>query len=148
MKPTWRLRWATGRKMLRISRLATWILGPRHRRHRRRIEIDITYACNLACFNCNRSCEQASTGDHMTREQIVRFVDESVARRIRWERIRLLGGEPTLHPDFFGIVETLRDYRARHSPATRIEVATNGYGEKVRGILARVPPDVAVIDTA
>jgi hypothetical protein len=111
------------------------------------IEIDVTYACNLGCFNCNRSCEQAATGEHMSVRQIERFVAESVARGIRWERIRLLGGEPTLHPDIFAILDLLRAYRNEHSPATRLEIGTNGYGGKVRRVLALIPPDVTVIDT-
>ena len=52
-------------------------IGPRYRRSRTRVELDITWACNLRCFNCNRSCEQAPTGESMTLDQIRRFVDES-----------------------------------------------------------------------
>ena len=97
-KPRWRRRWSIVRKLLRVSRLGTALCGVRHRRHRRLIEIDITYACNLQCFNCNRSCEQAPSAERMTREQIERFVGESIARGIRWERIRLLGGSPRFIP--------------------------------------------------
>jgi len=144
----WRSWLATRRKLLRISRLATALVGPRHRRHRRRIEIDVTWACNLNCYNCNRSCEQAPTTERMTLEQIRRFVADSVARGIRWERIRLLGGEPTLHPDLFEIIDALRVYRDVHSRDTQLEVATYGHGPRVRAVLARLPSDVTVIDTA
>jgi hypothetical protein len=144
----WR-RWiATRRKLLRISRAATWVLGPRYRRHRRRIEIDVTWACNLNCENCNRSCEQAPTNERMTLEQVRRFLAESVARDVRWERIRLLGGEPTLHPELDGIVAALREYRDLHSPDTRLEIASNGYGPRVRAVLAALPPDVVVVGAA
>jgi len=146
-KPRWRRRWATLRKLLRVSRLGTAVCGLRHRRARRLIEIDITYACNLRCFNCNRSCEQAPTTEHMTCAQIERFVAETIARGIRWERIRLLGGEPTLHPDLWDIIGILRRYRDGFSPSTRLEIATNGYGETVARVLARMPSDVIVIDT-
>ena len=141
-------RLATGRKRLRLSRLATWLLGPRYRRHRRRLEIDVTWACNLDCDNCNRSCGQAPTTERMTLEQIRRFVADSVARGVLWERIRLLGGEPTLHPEFVEILGALRAYRDAHSPDTRLEVATNGHGARVRAVLDRIPADVGVIDTA
>jgi hypothetical protein len=144
----WRAWLATRRKLFRISRIATRLVGPRYHRHRRRIELDVTWACNLNCYNCNRSCEQAPTTERMTVEQIRRFVDESVAGDVRWERIRLLGGEPTLHPDLPEILDALRTYRDVHSPDTRIEIATNGHGPRVRGVLARLPPDVAVVDTA
>lgn len=140
--------WALARKLWRLSRPVTWMLGPRHHRHRRRIEVDVTWACNLRCFNCNRSCEQAPTNDHMTLDQIESFVRETVARGIRWERIRLLGGEPTVHPSFLEIVRILRAYRAEHSPDTVLEVATNGHGEHVTSVLARLPADVVVLNTA
>ena len=83
----------------------------------------------------------------MTCEQIERFVAESIARGIRWDRIRLLGGEPTLHPELLAILSMLRAYRDEHSPSTRLEIATNGYGRRVRRVLAGLPPDVIVIDT-
>lgn len=133
---------------IRVSKAATAVLGPQYKRSRTLIEIDITYACNLNCFNCNRSCEQAPTGERMTVAQIQRFVDESVAAGSRWQRIRILGGEPTLHKQFFEILDVLRGYRDRHSPGTKIEVCTNGHGEKVNAVIARIPPDVAVNNTA
>src|SRR5262249_20587376 len=85
----------------RVQKPVTALLGPQYRRSRDFIEIDITYACNLNCYNCNRSCEQAPTGEHMTVEQVERFVAESVAAGKQWKRIRLLGGEPTVHKNFF-----------------------------------------------
>jgi Radical SAM superfamily/4Fe-4S single cluster domain len=132
----------------RVQAPVTRLLGPQYRRSREYIEIDITYACNLNCYNCNRSCEQAATGDHMTVEQIRLFVKESVAANYRWKRIRLLGGEPTLHKEFFEILDVLRQYRDEESPGTIIEVSTNGHGEKVNAAIAKIPPDVVVNNTA
>jgi hypothetical protein len=141
------LRTARGRLWrYRVRPLATRALGPRHRRSRRRIELDITWACNLRCFNCNRSCEQAPTGEGMTVAQVRRFVDESLAAGQRWERIRVLGGEPTLHPHFHEILEELLRYRAA-VPEVVIEVATHGHGERTRAALARLPDGVTVEDT-
>lgn len=134
-------------RVVRVQRAVTRVLGPRYQRSRTCIEIDITWACNLRCYNCNRSCEQAPTGEGMTLDQIDRFVAESVAGGVRWERIRLLGGEPTLHPEFFSILERLRAYRDAHSPSTRIEVTSNGHGDKVQRALERIPQDVVVENT-
>jgi sulfatase maturation enzyme AslB (radical SAM superfamily) len=134
-------RWA------RVQRPVTRVLGPRYRRSRDLIEIDITWACNLRCFNCNRSCEQAPTGEGMTLDQIERFVAESVEAGVEWRRIRVLGGEPTLHPQFLEILEVLRAYRDQHSTGTRIEVTTNGHGDKVRAAIERIPSDVCVENT-
>jgi hypothetical protein len=44
---------------LRVTHFATKILGFEYNQALRRIEIDLTYSCNLACPNCNRSCGQA-----------------------------------------------------------------------------------------
>jgi hypothetical protein len=125
----------------------TRVLGPRYRRSRNRIEIDITWACNLRCHNCNRSCAQAPTGESLTLADVVRFVDQSLAAGKRWERIRVLGGEPTLHPEFLDILHELLRYRAT-VPDVRIEVATHGHGDRVRAVLARLPPGVSVDDSA
>ena len=102
----------------RVRKPVTRVLGPQYRRSRGYIEIDITWACNLNCFNCNRSCEQAATGDHMTVAQIDRFIAESRAANYKWKRIRVLGGEPTVHKHFFEILDRLRRYRDESSPET------------------------------
>jgi uncharacterized radical SAM superfamily Fe-S cluster-containing enzyme len=120
---------------LRVTRLACKVLGYNHDRSLKLIEIDITYACNLTCFNCNRSCGQAPTAERMTLDQINFFVEESIAKGVKWERIRLLGGEPTLHPNFLEILSLLTSYRNRFSQDTVIEVNTNGYGKKVQSII-------------
>ncbi len=135
-------------RWLRVQRPITRALGPRHARSRDRIELDITWACNLRCHNCNRSCAQAPTGEGMSLEQVEAFVMQSVAMGKRWERIRVLGGEPTLHPDFFAILDVLRHWRAEHAPEAVIEVVSNGHGEKVLNALARIPVDVRVENTA
>jgi hypothetical protein len=84
----------------------------------------------------------------MSLSQIERFLNESVEKGVCWERIRLLGGEPTLHRDFFAIVELCRAYKRDFAPATRIEVATNGHGTIVQNVIARIPSDVHVKNSA
>jgi len=112
------------------------------------VEIDVTWACNLRCFNCNRSCEQAPTGECITVEQVKRFVSDSAARGLTWERVRVLGGEPTLHPDLLEILEVLRDWRRRHAPDARIELVTNGHGRRVRDVMTTIPEDIVIENTA
>jgi hypothetical protein len=138
-----RARW----RRLRVDRAVTAVLGPRYRRSRDRIELDITWACNLRCFNCNRSCEQAPTGEQMSAAQVERFVDESLAVGQRWARIRILGGEPTLHPELDAILAALLRYRAA-VPGVVLELVTHGHGERTRAVLARLPAGIAVEDTA
>ncbi len=131
----------------RVSRRTTRVLGRRWRRARRRLEVDLTYACNLRCNDCNRSVPQAPSSAHLSQQQIRACIDESVAKGYRWDLIRLLGGEPTLHPEFLEIVELLRDYRRTHARSLKIEVITNGYGAKVSRILALIPDDIVVRNT-
>ncbi len=131
----------------RVSRGLTRLLGPQYRRSRDLIEIDITYLCNLSCFNCNRSVRQAPEALHLPLEAVTAFVEQSLARGKRWRRIRVLGGEPTLHPAFFAVIEELRRYR-RSYPECLIEVVTNGHGEAVRSRLARLPADIWVENSA
>lgn len=132
-----------GLRRVRLGRRVTRVLGPRHRRSRTRIEIDITWACDLRCFNCNRSCEQAPTGASMTVEQVRRFVDDSLARGHRWQRIRVLGGEPTLHPALREILDELLRYR-RAVPDVEIQLATHGATPRARAVIASLPAGISV----
>jgi hypothetical protein len=130
-------------RFIRVSKTLTLLLGPQYRRSRDRIEIDITYSCNLRCFNCNRSVRQAPERLHMQVSQVQAFVSESIARGKRWTRIRVLGGEPTLHPQFFEIVAELRRYREWHSKCL-VEIVTNGHGAVVEDRLNQLPIDIWV----
>jgi hypothetical protein len=80
----------------------------------------------------------------MTVKQIESFVAESVARGIKWERIRLRGGEPTLHPQFHKIIRLLLEYRDGFSKDTRVQLVTNGYGKKVESVLAQTNSAVEI----
>ena len=138
-----RLAW----RVVRTSRPLTQVLGYAHRPAADLIEIDVTFACNLRCLNCDRSCTQAPDAGRMTLAQVERFLDETRAARRRWRRVRVLGGEPMLHPDIDGILARLLAWRDTESPDTRLEVVTNGHGSHVREAIARVPPGVLVKDT-
>jgi hypothetical protein len=79
--------------------------------------------------------------------QIRRFLDETLERKVRWKKIHLIGGEPTLHPRFDEILRMVRAFRGRHSPGTRILVTSNGFGAHVNAVLERIPADVVVHNT-
>ncbi len=134
-------------RCLRIDRAVTAALGPQYRRSRDSIEIELTWACNLSCLNCNRSVRQAPTGEHMTVAQIDRFLEESRERGNQWRKVRLLGGEPSLHPDFLAIVDRL-DAARGDGTVGEIQVSTNGHGERVRAAIARVRDRVTVDNSA
>jgi hypothetical protein len=146
-----RLRQSERFRHWRIGRVATGILGPEYVRSRTRIEIDITYLCNLQCVQCNRSLggDQVPTGERMSLEAIDAFIEDSKRRGVPWEWIRLIGGEPTLHPHFMDILNRLLAFRNSHSPKTVIQVSTNGYGKKVNQVLEQIRVlDVHVINSS
>ena len=102
------------------------------------IELDITLECNLHCHNCDRSCARAPSSERMSVGQIEKFIRESVTLQRQWDRIRITGGEPTLHPDILLIAGMLLEYRGSYSPKTIIQVVTNGYGPEVMGVLGEL----------
>jgi hypothetical protein len=111
------------------------------------IEIDITYKCNLKCINCNRSCTQAPSEAEMPVATVEAFITRSIEQQISWKRIRLLGGEPTLHSRFFDIVDLLLDYQRIYNPSVRLVVGTNFCGRRVRRALKRLPASIVIKST-
>jgi hypothetical protein len=110
------------------------------------IELEIITACNLRCFNCDRSSRQAVSAEAMQVRQVAQFVDESLDLEWRWRKIALLGGEPTLHPQLDKIIHELERYRARF-PGTLFQLVSNGYGELVNDRLAQLPAWFCVRNT-
>lgn len=114
---------------------------------RKYAEIDVTYKCNLRCFNCNRSCAQAPSDLEMPVESVKAFVSQSLEKQIRWKRIRILGGEPTLHSRIFDIIDLLLAYRRDFNPDVRLVLGTNFHGDQVHRVLEKLPEDVAIKST-
>jgi len=131
----------------RVSKPVTRLFGPRFIPHPNRIEIDITYDCNLKCLNCNRSCRLAASQEGMSLAQIDKFIQESISTQRKWEWIHVLGGEPTLHPDILKIIDSLLSYKRSFSPETRVRLFTNGFGNAVNSMLERLPELVEIVST-
>ena len=114
------------------------------------IELEITSLCNLGCTNCDRSCgkEQAPTSERMTIEQIQKFIEQCIQAKKRWYKIKVLGGEPTTHPDWLTILGLLKAYRDEHNPHARLELVSNGYGPVVNERLRLVPAGVNINNTS
>ncbi|HME06601.1 MAG TPA: radical SAM protein [Bryobacteraceae bacterium] len=136
-------------RFIAVQKPVAWLTRMYNKRSRS-IEIDITYVCNLSCYNCNRSVGQgqAPTKDRMTVDQIKKFISESIAMNYTWNMIRILGGEPAVHPDVLEIMRLLWEYRAQHAPKCTILFVTNGYGDKVKKMLAQLPKEVVIDNTA
>ena len=106
-------------------------------RSRRKIEIDITWQCNLTCFDCNRCLGEAPTADRMELSQIESFLSETIKKNYKWDVIRLVGGEPTLHPDFLEIIDRFVKYKRsipNNEDSPVIELLTNGYGSRTKAL--------------
>ena len=98
-----------------------------------KIELDITYECNLKCLGCNRSCTQSPTSESLSLSDIKRFVNESISNNHDWKFINILGGEPTLHPEFKEIIKFIHvEYIEKYKPDTILQIVSNGYEEKSR----------------
>jgi hypothetical protein len=104
-----------------------------------KIEIDITYDCNLKCIACNRSCAQATTKEQLSFTDIENFVSESIESGKKWELITILGGEPTLHPAFELIIKYIsEEYIEAYSPETIVQIVSNGLTAETRNLLKKV----------
>jgi len=114
---------------------------------KRSVQLELTSFCNLSCPNCNRSIGHAPSNEYMSLQQIEKFVNESIELNWKWQLIYLIGGEPTLHPQFFKVLDIIKRYKDNY-PNCFIEVWTNGYGTKVNEILAKIPSWVRVVNTA
>lgn len=95
-------------------------LCPDHEQHSCISLIEITDHCNLKCPIC-----YADSGPHRpgyrTMEEIERMLDAIVANEGQPDIVQISGGEPTLHPHFFEILDACRKRPIKH-----LMVNTNG----------------------
>lgn len=69
------------------------------------IELNITLACNLHCANCNRLCHLLpDRTDHVSVAAVERVHQEALQAG-GLGRVNVLGGEPSLHPQFEEILD-------------------------------------------
>jgi len=93
---------------------------PDHEQHGCTLLIEITDNCNLRCPTCYAgSGPERQT--HRSLEQIERMLDRAVANEGEPSIIQISGGEPTIHPQFFEILDLVRE-----RPIGHLMVNTNG----------------------
>ena len=102
--------------------------GMRYTPNLKKIELCLTYRCNVKCANCSNLCTQAPAGKDadLSTADIERFIEQSIGCGRKWGLITLHGGEPVLNPAIHQICEMLRKYRELHSANTRISLLSNG----------------------
>jgi len=90
------------------------------------IELEITLRCNIACPGCSRHCSYLDYSDSdMTLEQIDKFVAE-VKNHGDVDLISVMGGEPTIHPDFEIIMLKIYSELFQKGVIKRLQIVTNG----------------------
>lgn len=140
--------------------------------HPNRIIMDITTACDISCEDCNRSCgaQQAPAQEHMTVEQIRKFISESISCSRLWsgsagpaepeqngirirggdphyEGLRIEGGEPTQNPALLEILRVLLEYKTRSASQTNFVLCSNGHSGQTRKRLEAIPPGIIVCNS-
>lgn len=95
-------------------------LCPDHMQHSCLSIVEITDHCNLRC----PTCYAASGPERLTHRplaQVLAMLDAVVASEGEADVVQISGGEPTLHPDFFDILDA-----ARARPIKHLMLNTNG----------------------
>jgi len=95
-------------------------LCPDHEQHSCLAIIEINQACNLACPVCFADATDIH-GTHRPLTEIERMLDALVRSEGEADLLQLSGGEPTLHPDFFAILDAVKKRPVRH-----VMINTNG----------------------
>ena len=95
-------------------------LCPDHEQHSCLTIIEITDRCNLTCPTCYAN-SSPTHGRHRTFEEVKTMLDTIVENEKEPDVVQISGGEPTLHPQFFEILDYTKTLPIKH-----IMVNTNG----------------------
>ena len=95
-------------------------LCPDHEQHSCLAIIEINDACNLACPVCFANATDIH-GTHRPLPVIEVMLDALVASEGEPDLVQLSGGEPTIHPQFFDIMDAVKRRPIRH-----VMINTNG----------------------
>jgi uncharacterized radical SAM superfamily Fe-S cluster-containing enzyme len=95
-------------------------LCPDHEQHSCLALIDINEHCNLTCPVCFADSSPARE-QQLPLATIERMLDALVASEGEPDLVQLSGGEPTLHPELFAILDAVRARPVRH-----VMINTNG----------------------
>lgn len=91
-----------------------------HEQHSCLSIIEVTDRCNLTCPTCY-AMSSPHYGRHRSLEEIERMLDKIVASEGEPDVVQISGGEPTIHPDFFKILDI-----AKTKPIKHLMLNTNG----------------------
>lgn len=95
-------------------------LCPDHEQHSCLTIVEVTDRCNLTCPTCYAE-SSPHNGRHRSLEEIEAMLDLVVANEGQPDVVQLSGGEPTVHPQFFEILDI-----AKRKPIRHLMLNTNG----------------------
>jgi len=91
-----------------------------HEQHSCLTVVEITDRCNLSCPICY-AMSSPHYGRHRTLEEVERMLDIIVENEGNPDVVQISGGEPTIHPQFFEILDI-----AKKKPIRHLMLNTNG----------------------
>jgi uncharacterized radical SAM superfamily Fe-S cluster-containing enzyme len=91
-----------------------------HEQHSCLTIVEVTDRCNLTCPTCY-AMSSPHYGRHRTLGEIERMLDIIVSNEGSPDVVQISGGEPTIHPDFFDILDI-----AKKKPIRHLMLNTNG----------------------
>lgn len=95
-------------------------LCPDHEQHSCLTIVEITDRCNLTCPTCYAE-SSPHYGRHRSFDEVKKMLDVVVKNEKEPDVVQISGGEPTIHPDFFRILDYAKTLPIRH-----LMVNTNG----------------------
>lgn len=110
------------------------------------IELEITLKCNAPCLNCNKFCNMQDLGIvygdemDMSLHDVERFI-EQVKTIGNVQDIRIMGGEPTVHPFYAEICRMIKEELVDTRLIRRAYVVSNGLikKESCLSVLVQIP---------
>ena len=95
-------------------------LCPDHEQHSCLAIVEINQACNLACPVCFADAQDVH-GAHLPLATVETMLDALVESEGEPDLVQFSGGEPTIHPEFFAILDA-----AKRRPIRHVMINTNG----------------------
>lgn len=114
-------------------------LCPDHEQHSCLAIVEVNEACNLSCPVCFADSSVKRTG-HRPLAEVEAMLDALVASEGEPDLVQISGGEPTLHPQFWEILDA-----AKRRPIRHLMINTNGlaiarepgFAERLAGYMPR-----------
>ncbi|WCO01705.1 radical SAM protein [Psychroserpens ponticola] len=88
-------------------------LCPDHEQHSCLTVVEVTDRCNLTCPTCYAG-SSPTYGRHRTLEEVKAMLDTIVKNEKEPDVVQLSGGEPTIHPQFWEIMDYAKSLPIRH----------------------------------